>query len=305
MIITLTGTNNFLLLQHMKKLITNFTVENGDLAIERIDASDALAQTIIDAVSSLPFLSNKKMVVLRELGTNKIASEKIEQIIYATEDTTELIIYEPSPDKRTSYYKSLVAKTKVEEFKELDSHQLTAWLVEQGTKLQAKLSISDAKFLVERVGLNQAILSSELEKLSLYDKHITKETIELLTEKTPQSKIFDLLDAAFSGNRQRAFELYEDQRTQKVEPQAILALIIWQLHLIALAKFGAGKSSAQIAVDAKLNPYPISKAQNLARGITTERLREIVDEVGYIDYESKTSAIDIDEALKNLVLSLQ
>ena len=304
MIITLTGSNSFLLLQRLRQLSEQFIAENSDLAIERIEASAVEAQHIIDAVSSLPFLSTKKMVVLRELGLNKPVAEQIEQIIDSTESTTELIIYEPSPDRRTAYYKTLASRTNLEEFKELDKRQLTSWLLLQSHKLNAKLSLSDADYLVDRVGLNQAILQQELEKLSLYNPQISRQNIDLLTEKTPQSKVFDLLDAAFAGHGKKALNLYEDQRAQKVEPQAILALIIWQLHLIALAKYGAGKTSTQIAQEAGVGPYPMQKAQNLAKSLSESRLREITNEAADIDYYSKVSAVDIDEALKNLLVGI-
>ena len=304
MIISLTGPNSYLALERLNQLRAQFIADRGELAVERIDASDIDTQVIFDAVSSLPFLTSKKMVVVSQLGTNKSASEKIEQIISATESSTELIIYEPLPDRRTSFYKSLKTMTKMEEFKELDAYQLATWLVEKSHKLESKISHADANYLLERVGLNQSILSTELEKLSLYEPRITRQNIDLLTDKAPQSKIFDLLDAAFSGNKQRALELYEDQQAQRVEPQTILALIVWQLHLLALAKYGANKSSGEIASEAKLNPYPIAKAEALARKITQQKLVEMVDEVAEIDLKSKTSAIDIDEALKNLVITL-
>ncbi len=70
----------------------------------------------------------------------------------------------------------------------------------------------DAKYLVMRVGANQQTLSNELAKLLSYDKAITRQTIDLLTEQTPQSTIFELLDAAFAGNSKKAMELYAEQR---------------------------------------------------------------------------------------------
>jgi len=304
MIVSLTGSNSFLLLRRLNQLQNNFIDEHGELAVERIDALAVEPQAIIDAVQSLPFLSAKKQVVVRELGNNKSASEKIEQIIDAVAPSTELIIHEPSPDKRTAYYKTLKSKTQLEEFEELDGRKLASWLMEEADNLGGKISSSDANYLIDRIGLNQAILASELEKLVLYDPKVSRESIDLLTEKTPQSKIFDLLDAAFGGNKVQALALYEEQRAQRVEPQAILALIAWQLHLLALAKYGAGKSSGQIAKDAKINPYPVTKAQSLARKIADERLVKLVNEAAQIDYDSKTSVVDIDEALKNFVITI-
>jgi DNA polymerase III delta subunit len=157
---------------------------------------------------------------------------------------------------------------------------------------------------VERVGIDQALLSNELEKLLTYSEELSKETIDLLSESTPQSKVFDLLDAAFSGNKKRALKLYEEQRVQKVEPQLILGMIGWQLQLLAVAKYADGKSTAAIAKDLGMNPYPISKAARLAHKLSEEELTAMVDSAFEIDVASKSSALDLDEALKTYIVTL-
>jgi DNA polymerase-3 subunit delta len=214
-IVTLTGSNSFALHARLGEFVGEFLKKHSDLALERIDGEEAEAQAILDAVQSMPFLAERKMVIVRSLGFNKQAAEQIEQIISSTGDTTDLIIHEPITDKRTAYYKSLKSKTQLEEFNELDIPALANWLVSEAKGIDASLSLNDAKFLVERVGTNQALLSNELEKLSIYATNITRENIELLTEPTPQSKIFDLLDAAFGSNKSRALELYEEQRAHR------------------------------------------------------------------------------------------
>jgi DNA polymerase-3 subunit delta len=285
MIITLTGNNSFALHQRLNGLVGEFIKKYGDLALELIDAEEAEAQAVLGAVQSPPFLAERKMVVVRNLSSNKQASELIEQIISSAGDSTDLIFYDSVTDKRTAYYKILKAKTKLEQFNELDA-------------------LSDAKFLVERVGTNQSLLANELQKLLTYDPKITHGTIELLTEPNPQSKVFELLDAAFSGNKKNALRLYEEQRAQKVEPQAILAMIAWQLQILAVAKYGSGKPANAIAKDSGLSPYPVTKAQGLARKINEDKLKNMVAEAFEIDWRSKTSAIDLDEALKTYITTL-
>jgi DNA polymerase III delta subunit len=125
-----------------------------------------------------------------------------------------------------------------------------------------------------------------------------------LVDSQPQSKVFDLLDAAFSGKKSRALELYEEQRAQKVEPQAILALITWQLQLLALTKYADGKSAAAIAKDVGMNPYPISKAANLSHKLDEEKFKNMVDFAFEIDVKSKTTPLDLDEALKTYITTL-
>jgi DNA polymerase III subunit delta len=304
MIITITGSNRFLMKRRMDELVADFLKQANELALERIDGAEAEPQAIFEAVQGLPFLASKKMVVIRELSANKVAADKIEQIISTAEPTTDVIFYEPEPDRRTSFYKCLRTKTQLEEYENLDGRQLAKWLMEEAKKRDGNLIPAVANYLVDRVGANQALLYNELEKLLIYDPQISKENIDLLVEKTPQSKIFDLLDATFSGNKKRALELYEEQRAQKVEPQALLALLAWQLQILALAKYGEGKTAGQIAKDAKLNPYPVSKAQGLVRKIPDEKLKQMIHEALEIDYRSKTSAYDIDEALKTYIVSL-
>jgi DNA polymerase-3 subunit delta len=304
MIITLAGSNYYLLRRRLDELTGQFLKEYGELALERIDAETAEPAAILEAVQSLPFLASRKMVVLRGGSANKNLSGQIEQIIDAAGDTTDLIFYEPSPDKRSSYFKVLKSKTELSEFSEMDPRSLAGWLAEEAGKKGGQLSPADANYLVERVGANQEMLANELDKLLLYEPQITRENIDKLTVKNPQSKIFDLLDAAFGGNKKRALELYEEQRAQRVEPQAIMALIAWQLELIVLAFLGKGKNPAEIARSAGVSPYPLQKAQRLAARLDKEKLSGMVAAAEDIDYKSKTSALDLDEALKNYIVTL-
>ncbi len=304
MIVTLTGNNSYALHRRLEELTARFVKEQGELALERLDGNESTAQTMIDAVQSLPFLAQRKMVVIRDLSANKPAAEQIEGIVDAAGEEIDLIIYEPVLDRRTSYFKVLKSQTQLEEYNELDAQQLSKWLVDEVKNRGGQLSLSDANFLVERVGPNQQLLAMELDKLLTYDSQITHQTVELLTEPTPQSKIFELLDAAFAGNKRRALKLYDEQRAQKVEPQAILAMIGWQLGIVSLAKLGQGRTAGQIAKDARLNPYPVTKAMGLAAKMDDKKLRELVDEAFQMDWGSKTSTLDLDDALKTYITTM-
>jgi DNA polymerase III subunit delta len=304
MIVTLTGSNFYLLKKRLDELTGQFVKEHGDLAIEKIDAEEAEPRTVLEAVQSLPFLASRKMVIVRNASANKELSGQIEQIIDSAGDTTDIVFYEPAPDKRQSFFKVLKSKTQLEEFDETDAGNLAKWLAGEAKKQAGALTLADANYLVERVGTSQQQLANELDKLITYEPKVTRANIDMLTEKTPQSKVFDLLDAAFAGDKERALELYAEQRAQKVEPQAIMAMMAWQLKLLALAKLGNDKSSQQIAKDAGLSPYPVMKAQNLARKIDDNKLRRMVSEALDIDEKGKTTTINLDEALKTYIATL-
>jgi DNA polymerase-3 subunit delta len=304
MIVALSGNNFYLLKRRLNELVDKFVAGNGELALQRIDAEESEPDAVLEAVQSLPFLASRKLVVLRGVGSNKTLSGQIEQIIGSAGDTTDIVFYEPSVDKRTVYFKVLKSKTKLEEYNELDVQSLSKWLVNEVKDQGGELGFSDANYLVERVGTDQEQLANELDKLMSYDSKISRQNIDLLSVKTPQSKVFDLLDAAFSDNKKRALELYDEQRAQKVEPQAIMAMLAWQLELIALAVYGQGKDANTIARDAGVSPYPLIKAQRLAYGINQTKLKTMVNRALELDYKSKTTALDLDEALKTYIVTL-
>ncbi len=304
MIITLTGPNTFARQSALKALTKEFIETHSDMGLEKIDGEEADYNRIRESLESLPFLADKKLVVLRAPGANKQFVENTQKLIDNLPESTDLIIVEPKLDKRSVYYKLLKKSTDYREFNELDENTLSKWLEQAAAKTGAKMSQSVARHLIERVGLNQQRLSKELEKLRNYDDYITREVVDLLTEATPQSSVFDLLDAAFAGKRANVIKLYEQQRMLKVEPQAIIGLLAWQLHLLAVVKTAGERSDGEIASEAKLNPYVLRKSRNLGQKISLIRLKEIISELSDLDLMMKSSKVDADDALQAYLLKL-
>jgi DNA polymerase-3 subunit delta len=303
-VMTLTGENAFGLKAELDTLVATFVATHGDLALERIDGEEAEPDRISEALTSLPFLAERKMVLLRRPGANKQFAEQAEQLLTDVPETTDVIIVEPKLDKRSSYFKYLQKKTDFREHKALDILGLAPWLVQQAKVQRGNITPSDARYLAERVGPNQQLLVSELEKLLLHDKNITRQAIDLLTEPTPQSTVFQLLEAAFAGNAKRALQLYDEQRALKVDPLAIIAMLAWQLHILALIKTAGTRNGQAIASEAKLSPYVIQKSQSIARNLGLTELKKLVHDLLVIDRRLKRESIDADEALKNYLLML-
>lgn len=304
MIYTLSGENSFGLAHALSDITNNFLAEHGDLALQRIDGETADYDQMREALQSPPFLATQKMVVLRRPSANKQFVEHAEALLSEIDDTTILVIVEPKLDKRSAYYKYVNKKTQYQEYKMLDQAGLSRWLVESVSQQEGVITLAVANFLVERVGTDQQLLSSEIAKLLLYSPTVTKESVMLLTEETPQSTIFQLLEAAFAGRRKRTLELYAEQRALKVEPQQIIALLGWQLHILAVVAAGQGKSADSIASEAKLSPYVVRKTQGIARKTSIADVRRMVHELSVIDMRSKRSAINLDDALQYFLISL-
>jgi DNA polymerase III subunit delta len=304
MVTVLTGENSFMLQQELRRIVGDFVADHSDMGLEQLDGEEAEFDRLRESLQSLPFLASKKLVVLRTPSANKQFVEAAQDLLTELPETTDVIIVEPKLDKRQSYYKFLKKQPGFHEFSQMDVPALAKWLVDQAAFQGGTLGRQDATYLVERVGANQQLLSNELAKLLQYDPHITRNSIDELTERAPQSTIFELLDAALAGKRKRALELYQEQRTMKVEPQQILALLGWQLHVMALVKTAGERDPSQIASEAKINPFVVHKTQGIVRNMTLSELKALIHEVFILDIRLKSESIDADEALQNLILML-
>lgn len=304
MITTLTGENGLMIQDELDQAVKSFVDQHGDMALERVDGEEADYTRLQESLISLPFLSPKKLVVLKNAVGNKQLIENFEHIFASIPETTDVILVAPKLDKRAKYYKLLKEETTFKECSELDARQLALWLVDQAKSNQATIKLSDAQYLVERVGTNQLILRHELQKLALYNPEITRETIDGLTERLPQSTVFELLDAAFAQNKQKVMAIYNEQRKLKVEPLAILGMIGWQLHILAVVAAAKDKNPAKIAKQAKVHPFVVSKSMRVVQKLPLSRLKQLIHQALELDIRLKSQSIDADDALKHYLLAI-
>jgi DNA polymerase-3 subunit delta len=295
MIVVLTGNNSFGLQESLRGITKDFTKDHGN-SVERFDAVDETnADMIVDAVRSISFLEPRKLVIVRNFGQNKDLLEKIESVVDQTAESTDLLLVDEKLDKRTSAYKYLKKTCEVRLFEEMNPYELEGWIAEEAKKMKVNINRSDIKFLIDRVGPNQQLLYHELAKLNTYSSEITKNSIFELIEPTPQSKVFDMLEALFDGNAVKAHELYIDQRAQGEDPHKLLAMITWQLQQLTLAVFAPDRSVSNLT-STGMSPYSAQKALQLAEKINKEDIKFFVTELAQIDMLSKTSA-DVESAL--------
>ncbi len=288
----------------LRQLVDTFMTDYGEMAVERLDGEEASYERMVGCAQSLPFLVPRKLVILREPSVCKEFVEKFEKFLESIAETNDIVIVEPKLDKRLNYYKQLRKATDFREFAVLDAagliRSLAAYAKEQG----GTLNTSDARTLIDRVGSDQLTLQHELDKLLAYNLKIDTAAIELLTERTPQSSIFELLDAAFAGNAKRAIALYDEQRAQHVEPQQVVAMLVWQLHVLAIVKAAGDSSADTVAREAKLSPFTVRKAQGLAQRMSITQLKNLVSSLREFDVRLKSEALDVNEAVQYYLLSL-
>jgi DNA polymerase III subunit delta len=289
----------------LKALKTQFINQHGDMAVDVIDSEFTTKEDIFSAVSTVPFLAAKRLVIVRYLSSNKEISSFVDKIIELTADSTDLIFLESGLDSRSVYTKTLIAKCNdVRKFDSLDNAQLGSWICEYAKEHGGIISPANASYLVEHVGNNQIVLSSEISKMLLVNNEISRDVIDDMTIAAPASSVFAMLDALVNTNVAKASKLYSEQRQQGMEPQAILGMITWQLFIIATIFSYGAESADNIAKSSKLSPFVVRKNQLLARKLSKASIVKMFDSAIATDMSIKTNKAKPDAAVHSLLVAL-
>ncbi len=303
MIYTFTGKNTHLLSEELQRITAAFLKEHGDMALERIDASELAADEIISRVCNLPFLAERKLVIVRSAEQNQPLLESIETLTERVPDSVDVYLVGQF-DKRKSSFKDLKKLTQLKEFSDVNERDLPAWIVAYTKEQGGSISQSDARYLMERVGAKQQLLAREIEKLLIVDAAIARSSIQTLTEDSVEESIFALLDEVFSGKSSAALKRYRQQRSQQIDPHYIIAMLTWQLQQLALAVF-APDSDKQTLVQAGMSSYAAGKMQRLANSTTKADVRRYITLLSDVDMQIKNSAgVDADAALETYILEI-
>lgn len=304
MVYTLTGSNSFELRAYLSQLKSDFTSKYGEDGIERYSGEQLTPEIIANALGGVSLFSPNRMVVINGLVDAKEVIELLLNQLRSVSDEVTVVLIDSNLDKRTSLYKTLQKETEFKEFTQLGESDLIGWIQSEVSKNSGEITLKAARLLYEYCGPDQMRLSNEIQKLLSYDSKITEDSIELLVEKNPRDTIFELLELAMSGQREKAVDKLMALEGAKEDPFQIASMLVWQTHILAVVQTANVSSEAELAKIHKINPYVISKTKRLTSRISTARLRLIVDAIAKLDLSLKSNSYDPWRALEQTLFSL-
>lgn len=303
MIYSLTGSNAYLRNKKLAELKNSFAKTHGRENIETKRGEEITAEELPSLLQGATLFSSHRMVVIYDLSVNKELQEQFLKLLEEVSDEIEVILVESQLDKRTVFYKSLKKLTEFHEFEQPQEFELQKWVNEYAKEQGGKIDSASARLLVEFIGIDQQRLAHEVEKLINYQPEITKQTIENLVERRPQSTVFQLLEYALSNQQEKAMKTLENLEKAFEDPFQITNLLIWQIQVLAVVKSAGNKPDSEIAKEAKINPFVVSKTKNLAKKIEKRRLQQIIDAVAELDSALKTTSASPWRSLEAAILS--
>jgi DNA polymerase III delta subunit len=104
--------------------------------------------------------------------------------------------------------------------------------------------------------------------------------------------------------KERALKKYNELRAAQVEAHYILVMLCWQMSNFLAVKAGETQSHKEVALQLGMNPYSVEKTRQLVKNISSKQLKAMSRRIIAVDITVKTTSIDIDQVLKQLIVEL-
>ena len=266
----LCGSEEYLINTHKKRLLEALSVRPDDMNFVRFSGSGIELSALSDAVSTMPFFADRRVVLVEDSGFFKSSSDGFSHIIESVPDTTVLIFAEKNVDKRLSPYKYFKKNYTVKEYDMLTGAELEKWAIGEklgGAGLRIKrdawqtfLTITTADEKMK----NMSYMDNELEKLISYCHG--RETIEVadvraITSGYADDNIFSILDAIAAGDSDAVMRCYNELLLAEKNPGEIIRMIIWEFRRIHTAGdlYADGMSPKDIASRVHMQDWQVKK----------------------------------------------
>ena len=287
------GDESFLRKQYKERIKKALSPEEDSMNYSYFEGKDISVGEIIDLAETMPFLAERRTIIIENSPFFKKKKKKIAEYLSAVPDTTYLVFVEETVDKRSKLYKSISKNGTVVEASSLSEDKLITWILGMLKKDNKKITQNTMHYLLDKIGTNMENIRQEVEKLICYcyDKEvITNEDIDAVCTTQINNQIFEMLDAMANKRQKVALQLYYNLLALKEPPMRILFLIGRQFNLLLQARMLKQKGYGDRVIAEKIGvpPFAATKYLNQASKFKMDDLRQAVKE-----------CVEADEAVKS------
>ena len=304
-----TGEEIYLRNQYKKKLQDALISPEDTVNLNYYQGKGISVQELIDQGETMPFFSERRLLVVEDSGFFKSASLELAEYLENIPETTYFLFVENEVDKRGRLYKTVKKYGSVVEFSRQTEDMLMRWILGILKKEQKNITRSTMELFLEKTGKDMNQIGMELEKLLSYTmgrEVITAEDVEAICTSQTVNKIFEMISAMAEKNQRKALDLYYDLLALKEAPMRILYLIARQFNQIMLIselnEQGLGREA--IAEKLGIQSFIVRNGIRYARSFSAEQLRYAVETAVQTETDVKTGKLDEKLAVELVIVEM-
>ena len=259
------------------------------------------ADELIAAAETLPFLAERRVVIVRDsdllTAAKKSDDAKLEAVrryLDGLSPTTCLVFtVRGKADARKGLYLTLKKAAAIVDFSPMGDAEAANWAVRTMRSLGKQMDLTAAQKLIFTVGHDAALLKQEMEKLTQYAGEralVTEEDIDAICVKSLECTVFQMVDAQVSGHIGDAMLLMRGLMENGEDRFMVLAMLLRQYRMLyhtsrlAQERVAPGSLAALLGIP----PFAVARTQAQARRYPPERLKAAYDYLFELEYRLKS-----------------
>lgn len=291
------GTEAYLRRQYRDKLKNALCQPGDQMNFAAFIGKNINPKEIIDLAETLPFLAERRVIMLEDSGFFKNSCEELAQYLTEAAPTVNFIFVEEEVDKRSKMYKAVKKAGSIIEFSAQSEELLTRWILSRLNKDGKQITSSVMRLFLDKTGTDMENIDKELEKLICYTlgrNQITAEDVEAVVTEQTTNKIFEMVNAVAEHNQRKALDLYYDLLALKEAPMRIFFLINRQFQILFQIREMAarGMDSQTMAKIAGIPPFAVKRHVAQAKGFAAAQLKQSLQDGAELEEAVKTGRMN-------------
>ncbi len=285
----------------------------AELNTAMFDGKAATAADVLSAAQSIPFLSEKRLVIVEGMltwlarkGGGKPAKAELDVLAAGLKDLPDwarVVFAEPDTLSDKNPILALARTTPGGFHKAFNVPQnAAAWIIRQAKEAyETAIEPQAAVALAAVIGSDLRAADSELAKLAAYvdgTRAITEQDVALLTSYVSEANVFEMVDALGKRDGAKASRLLH-RLLDDDDPFSLFGMMIRQFRLLIQAReyLDAGGNPKQTGKALGVHPFVGEKVAAQARFFSCEQLDQIYHYLLDTDVGIKTGKVEARLAL--------
>jgi len=297
-----TGENHTELQEKLRFWKQEFVKKHSETNLEVFEqVSEESLPAIINALESLPFLAERRMVILKGFplpadAKKKVETESLEKVLENLPETTLAIFASPNPDKRSRFFKWLQKNTKTETFVLPKGREMLSWVQQKFHRSQKSITPRGAETLIFFCGEDLNSISHEVDKLCLLSAGtIDEKTIEKFVTPHPEAKLFKVLDLVGKVPPEKLLKEFSALAESGEDLMMIFYMIVRQIRLLTQMRSLKDKGMPREVIQKKMKlaPFQVGALSRQAEDLSFPVLRRAYRQLAEIELQIKTGKIPL------------
>ncbi len=301
--------------QRLKPKMGDLT--NAAMDITTLDGQSQSLESVQAETHAVPFLSERRMVILHNplsLGKGSKKREKLLSMLESIPPSTACILVVDRNLDGDHWLLKWVNQhpqtTWSRSFQIPQGQAMNDWIGKKAAEMGGEFTREAAQLLASYVNEDPRLAAKETEKLLFYvdfSRPVTEKDVHKLTPDVRQGDVFDMVDAIGFGDGSTAMKMMH-RLLEESDPLPLFGMIVRQFRLLIQVReqLNEHPDRDHYAIARKLNqhPFPIKKIIPQARQFNLDQLTVIYHQLSEIDGAMKNGQLEPELALDVLVASL-